>query len=513
MMAKIAVLLMVAFMACTGMAQIRNPPVIDASWKSNSLPRSGALSMTGTLDMGGNSITNISTNSLVFMNGTKISSGSNGVLRVGSGTNLNTVVTEGNIQTYAPTPPTYYADGVTMNKAGTTFSVASWIPKNLVDVYIQNLVHYGATSRGLLDGPGYLFNDENGILVGEGQSTNYVWGNVGYRNSISSTNIGGGGVTPVSQWKMNDNTESADVLDAIGSNTGTSYRTTSTITTNGKINTSLKFVHAESDLVTLASSMVLTNDCTLTFWVMFHWDWSTGSWWSKHGIMGAEGGNQGIQQYESTMFQLFDYDGANATMTTQPLTTYTWYHYAIVIPAGGGEVRFYLDGSFVTNAFCNGIRSLGEFSTRAYGNYFEGALDDIRYYTNALSQSDIDGIYNAGDGTEDASGGTVLYTTNSMSLVCTNKLVDFVPTATWMSILASGSGITTNDVQGYVSPDYGTTWYQATLAASDSIDLSNTLFQGTAIYTNNTTGSNLVLKAVTSSNSVVKILGMWGPSN
>jgi hypothetical protein len=100
-----------------------------------------------------------------------------------------------------------------------------------------------------------------------------------------------------------------------------------------------------------------------------------------------------------------------------------------------------------------------------------------------------------------------------MSLTSTNKVLDFLPTSTWLSILASGTGLTTDDVQGYVSPDYGTNWYPASLVPSASIDLSNTLFQGTASYTNNVDSSNMVLKAVTTSNKVVKILGMWGPSN
>jgi hypothetical protein len=82
-----------------------------------------------------------------------------------------------------------------------------------------------------------------------------------------------------------------------------------------------------------------------------------------------------------------------------------------------------------------------------------------------------------------------------------------------MSILAQGTGLTTDDLQGYVSPDYGTNWYQAALVPAQSIDLSNTLFQGTASYTNNVSGSNMILKAVTTSNKVVKILGMYGPSN
>lgn len=521
MMAKTAVLLMVVFLAWTGLAAIQNPPVIDASWKSNSLPRSGALPMTGPLDMGGQSITNVGSNTITFVGGVGIGAqGSNIVIKVGGSNNI--AVHSGNIQTYEADTPTYYADGITTKKVGTTISVSDWIPFNLVDLYTQYLVSQGASSRGLLDGPGYLFNDQNGILTN--QSTNYTFETRWYKNSITSTNIGGETPTNlVSQWKMNDNAGTTVVIDSVGTNNGTAQQNTSALATAGKINGALAF-NGSSDYIGFGhNSSMSTGVHTYVFWSNI-----TNNPVNASGLSYILCDQYSLAVYlnqNTGNFESWDWDTSTAK-DSGIIATNGWHHLAFIKnPTVENGSFFYVDGllvstfTYMSDAIHEGVNGLtiGDESSGIWIAEHRwpllGVLDDIRIYSSVLSSNAIASIYNSGNGTESTGSGTTIYTTNSMSLACTNKILDFIPTATWMSILTSGSGITTNDVQGYVSPNYGTNWYQATLAPYASIDLSNTLFQGTAVYTNNTTGSNVILKAVTSSNAVTKILGMWGPSN
>lgn len=469
--------------------------------------RDGSLPMTGTLDMGGNSITNVGTNSIVFMDGTKISSVSNGVLRVGSGTNLNTVVTDGNIQTYAPTPPVYLADGITTKKTGNTFSVANWIPNNLTDLYTQFLVQQGATSRGLLDGPGYLFNDQNGILPA--LSTNQTFFMRWYRN-LSVTNIGGI-TTNAFLYRFEDGDGSITALDSF-ENTISVLSTVAVSNSNYKFDSGSLYIRSlgpgDTRYFSIASGFVTTgtNDFTVDFWA-YIFDASAnyahlldtresdslGFW-----ALAAPGGNI-----------LFTCDnGFGIQAGTIPLDQ--WTHIAVVRYLGTYTV--YADGIAQGSVFSSDSIVATKIDVGTYyprnGFYNTGMyVDNFRFTKDAALWTEA---FTPPALTNYAS---ILYSTNSMSLVCTNKVLDFLPTSTWMSILASGTGLTTNDLQGYVSPDYGTNWYQASLVPQASIDLSNTLFQGTATYTNNVSASNMVLKAVTTTNKVVKILGMWGPSN
>ncbi len=451
-----------------------------------------------------------------FPNGTVMDSPTGGTVRVVSGTNTSVIVTAGNIQTYAPTPPVYLADGITVKKSGTTFSVADWIPNNLTDLYTQFLVQQGATSRGLLDGPGYLFNDTNGILPA--LSEYYTFQTRWYDNQ-SSTNIGGEGVALISQWKMNDNAEDLVVADSIGANAGTSVQNTSLLTASGKINGALTF-NGYSDYITMPI-VASVADFTVTCWINITEETSIQHCVWALGANSTDGESQLTVDLDGRLWVGLHNSGSdyNYQRTANPIPVGEWVHLAVT--RSGSDLIMYVNGQVDSDDYSfsgdpsTAITVNNNFMA-GYGawltvQYYYGSIDDLRFYQQALTPDEIAGIYNSGSGSENAAGAVA--STNEMVLVCTNKVLDFVPTATWMSVLALGTGLDTNDLQGFVSPDYGANWYQADLSATLSIDMSNTLFQGTAVYTNNLTGTNMILKAVTTSNKVVKVLGMWGPSN
>lgn len=528
------VLMMLVVGAC--LADINNPPVIDASWQSNkysqvngeaasnlaasakstadlALPKAGG-SMSGVLDMGGNSITNIGTNSLVFMDGTKISSSSNGVLKVGAGTNLSTVVTSGNIQTYAPTPPVYLADGITTKKSGTTFSVANWIPNNLTDLYTQFLVQQGATSRGLLDGPGYLFNDQNGILPA--LSTNQVYDSRGYKNKVDMSE--GSGDPDLSLFfNLNESDSGNVIVDSIGGVTVTNTALNNVTAATGKLGGGYSNNH---DNVCYAQhsgglSHFKSNDFTCGVW--YKYEESSLSDGAQIFSFDFDTAGFGINMWFGDIICVGFNNYPQNNGTSYPVNEWihimvTWTDANICTVYTNGVFGWTLDTGDTPIAISDNY-TIYIGGAEWWSRLPKGTTDGAVYFKRSLTSGEVADYYNnIATVTENIQMSEPI-TTNSMLLVCTNKVLDFIPTATWVSILASGTGLTTNDIQGFVSPDYGTNWYQASLVPQNSIDLSNTLFQGVATFTNNVDSSNMVLKAVTTSNKVVKVLGMWGPSN
>ena len=440
-----------------------------------------------------------------------------GTLRTGIGTNLYTVVDSGNIQTYAPTPPVYLADGITTKKTGNTFSVANWIPNNLTDLYTQFLVQQGATSRGLLDGPGYLFNDQNGILPA--LSTNQVFETRWYKNKVDSTNSGGTSISAAS-LSISENDESYKLKTTESWNTTTYTVSMWVWTTNSPYSDVWNYNRLD---FSFSDSFPVMQSCPVEYnklytsdgiAVVYHYvpseSWIAGRIYH----IGITISDNVASQYCDGVFVQSSTGFTSDGNITPVFGTQGGY---------GGCGGFYGLRLYAANALSDSdmVKITGSLTdtesvTNGLTRYWKSLdasltnMPDVSGNSGAPLTSVINGVWT---NLTISTGGIMTYTTNSMSLVCTNKVLDFLPTSTWMSILANGTGLTTDDVQGYVSPDYGTNWYQASLVPQASIDLSNTLFQGTATYTNNASSSNMVLKAVTTSNKVVKILGMWGPSN
>lgn len=92
--------------------------------------------------------------------------------------------------------------------------------------------------------------------------------------------------------------------------------------------------------------------------------------------------------------------GSNVTDTGAPINDGQWHHVAAVITLGQG-VQFYIDGSPSSNQPRNIITypfgapfQIGLSSYAPYGNYFTGSIDDVRFYRQALSSSQIGQLAN-----------------------------------------------------------------------------------------------------------------------
>ena len=82
-----------------------------------------------------------------------------------------------------PDVPVYHADGMTIQKNGTTFSLASGIVDELFNNWYSASISQTATGAFFTSGPSYIFNDQNGVLLD--RSSGYVWATNGYQNELS----------------------------------------------------------------------------------------------------------------------------------------------------------------------------------------------------------------------------------------------------------------------------------------------------------------------------------------
>lgn len=91
--------------------------------------------------------------------------------------------------------------------------------------------------------------------------------------------------------------------------------------------------------------------------------------------------------------------GINKTTTLGEVTG-GWHHWAFVVKGGTGEMEIYRNGSLWHNgssAYMSGISGITNFmignKPGDTGNGFQGALDDFRIYSTALSASEISAVY------------------------------------------------------------------------------------------------------------------------
>jgi Concanavalin A-like lectin/glucanases superfamily len=94
----------------------------------------------------------------------------------------------------------------------------------------------------------------------------------------------------------------------------------------------------------------------------------------------------------------------NYVVTPQNVIASNTWHHIVVNVRGANDYDFYIDGVKNTNCTFGGIATSMMFypepvrgiigNEDGFANYFEGALDDYRIYTKALSQEEVSALYN-----------------------------------------------------------------------------------------------------------------------
>ena len=215
----------------------------------------------------------------------------------------------------------------------------------------------------------------------------------------------------VGYWKMNDNASNTTVVDSSGKgNNGTARRNTSALSTTGKVNGALSF-NGSSDYVSCGSnsSLNLIDAISVGVWVKF----DTLSF--DQGIVDkGDSPTDGVIRlwlWHGNNEVFFDAPEGAVRINGAPsggFSTGRWYHIVASYNRNGGSnnLNLYIDGvkvASLTKTAAMGTNSHNlTIGARRQGKseFFDGAIDNVMIFNKALSQQEIDTLYNGGAGLE-----------------------------------------------------------------------------------------------------------------
>jgi hypothetical protein len=404
--------------------------------------------------------------------------------------------------------PVYQVDDITLKKVGTTFSVQPWITDNLLALKYDSWLNSASPTGGgfnLIDGVGYWFNDENGILP---ESEGGRFANPGYENATGETAY--------------------------------LYLPTS-------------FPHSDRLVIPILSGVSLPwSVCFKVYLEESASNATTGAWLFLDSGGGAKVGLAYDVADTDHCYDFYDggawHDGARTPTTNQ------WQFLAFGL-IDSTSYWFYVDGSYDlqgTDGSCvadiDAEYFLGSYNAAGLGkarysqlaiytnktltdaeltNLWMGVATPAQYTTNLAYYYPLDDgagatateTVQANDGTLANNATWYLVPANlvNMSLVVTNKLLEFVPVGVYLTacIETGTNTVTTNMVHGYVSRDGGSTYNFVMLSPSDTLEASNgtKVFTGSCSVTNQPSGTDLFVKIVaTNGCPSVTVRGVLAPA-
>ncbi len=300
-------------------------------------------------------------------------------------------------------------------------------------------------------------------LLFDPTATTIITGNLTFNGSagnllnLASQNLDN--YTIIGHYLMDDNVANTTVLDSLGLNNGTSVRSTSIVTTPGRIGTALSF-NGSSDKITISSTtpFKFSGDFGISLW--FYWNGtatnyqnfigaSTGFnsnsaflrvWGSNAG--GLLGGHVGIGNPT--------HDSGSSVYSVSTVSSGAWHN--VVATRNSGVIKLYIDGSLSKTGstdnsiydFSQGGTTIGDSPWDGANGWYSGKLDDIRLYNRGLVQSDVTKLNNltppsvfniqqTGAGTTNLSYLNVANSTNlsSSAFLCTTGCVDGGGNTNW----------------------------------------------------------------------------------
>jgi hypothetical protein len=221
---------------------------------------------------------------------------------------------------------------------------------------------------------------------------------------VFKTNFNGGSTNLlheiVSYWKLDGNLE-----DAVGSNHWTDYG--SNDSNNGFINNCRSFnegnttgKHCE------AQSISLDTEATLSFWM-----YSYGSQPTHAGVLfkahGSPHGDQAIfgcqMSQDDLLFITTGAFGNNNNIKYENFPHEQWVHLAFVFDGLKNSMKFYMNGQLFDDSnadseLYNPNTKLKMGMQKSTSRSFHGKLDEIGIWNRALSQEEVQLLYNNGIG-------------------------------------------------------------------------------------------------------------------
>jgi hypothetical protein len=212
----------------------------------------------------------------------------------------------------------------------------------------------------------------------------------------------------VGYWTFDSaNIVNSQLMDSSGNNlNGTLSGSVSP--TSGLFNQALNFAGTNGSVNFPADTLTdLTGNVSLTLWVKTTNATRSEALISRYSAAGAEAGyllrTNAAGHLEARIGGSNAAQGSPATVTDtgKAINDGQWHHVALVIAVGQG-VTFYIDGEPASNPAINIVSRAGGANLQfgvtgwsGYGNYFTGAMDDLRVFDRILTASEIATLYSS----------------------------------------------------------------------------------------------------------------------
>ncbi len=199
----------------------------------------------------------------------------------------------------------------------------------------------------------------------------------------------------VGYWKLDESTGTVDYDFSGNGNNGTLYNSPSS--TTGQVGGALNFGGTSYVQVNNTSSISMgTNAHTATAWIKLN------SYGTYRPVIAKRSGATVDFNYHidnnTGDGKMASYNGTNYVGSTNAVPLGTWHHVAWVYSSG--VVSFYLDGA--ANGTSSQVSGSANSANLYIGTdngtvqyYFDGAIDDLRIYNRALSETEVKNIYQA----------------------------------------------------------------------------------------------------------------------
>ncbi len=211
-------------------------------------------------------------------------------------------------------------------------------------------------------------------------------------------------ISPVVNFKMNDNAANTNIIDSAGNTNGISQRNTSAITVVGKIGTALSF-NGSTDKIEFSDAFLPSGaaDRSCSFWlktsyadtlqIVFYY--GTQDLTKIFGILTGGDGAVVVTNHGDTV------------SSTVPINDGQFHHVVVVVESGLWKI--YIDGamnnsgSMVTDTLLTGTATIGIIDGH---DHYNGVADIFQIYPIALTDAQVLSLWNSGNGTEGGVPGT-----------------------------------------------------------------------------------------------------------
>ncbi len=183
-------------------------------------------------------------------------------------------------------------------------------------------------------------------------------------------------------------------------NVGTTYNTELVQDRNGKVNSAYRF-NGKDSYIDLNNPIAAKDLKTISFWAKFiRFD-------REMELVSKSSNGSGVEvilyPFDPPALSYFvsnNNDENNAiTYSTLKLNTTDWFHIVATQDGPNSDMKLYVDGELVetrktpTNISDQKNLYLGRWNNDSYQRVFDGFLDDIRLYNRALSEEEVQALY------------------------------------------------------------------------------------------------------------------------